>query len=66
MTISLKLPQELEEQLSMEAEQVNLSLSEYILRVLSVRKVFTNRALTGADLVNYWQKEGLINSRETY
>ena len=60
MTITLELPQELEQELSVEAEKINLSLSEYILRLLSVRQVLNNPPKTGAELVNYWQKEGLI------
>lgn len=63
MTITLEIPQELEEELSGEAEKINLSLSEYILRLLFTRQVVNNSPKTGAQLVNYWQKEGLINSR---
>ena len=39
MSIQLELPPELESQLSTEAVRLNLSLSEYILRVLSIGKV---------------------------
>ncbi|MGK7928511.1 MAG: hypothetical protein AB4290_25285 [Spirulina sp.] len=63
MTITLELPQELEQQLALEAEKIDLSLSEYILHLLSVRQVLTNPPKTGAELVKYWQNEGLINSR---
>ena len=45
------------------AEQLNLPLSEYILRVLSIRQVLSNPPKTGAELVAYWQSEGIINSR---
>jgi hypothetical protein len=54
MTITLELPQELEQELSFEAEKINLSLSEYILRLLSVRQVLNNPPKTGAELVTYW------------
>ncbi|MBL1209806.1 hypothetical protein [Geminocystis sp. GBBB08] len=63
MTITLELSQELEQELSVEAEKINLSLSEYILHLITVREVLNNPPKTGAQLVNYWQKEGLINSR---
>jgi hypothetical protein len=63
MSIQLDLPPELESQLSTEALQLNLPLSEYILRVLSIRKVLSNPPKTGAELVAYWQSEGVINSR---
>jgi hypothetical protein len=31
------------------------------LRLLSVREVLNNHPKTGSELVNYWQKECLIN-----
>ncbi|MEG5034991.1 hypothetical protein [Microcoleus sp. AT3-D2] len=63
MSIQLELPPELESQLSNEALRLNLPLSEYILRVLSLRQVLSNPPKTGAELVAYWQSEGVINSR---
>jgi hypothetical protein len=63
MTITLELPQELEQALSEEAGKVSLSLPEYILQLLSVRKFLDGQVRTGSDLVSYWQSEGLINSR---
>ena len=63
MSIHLDLPPELESQLSAEALRLNLPLSEYILRVLSLRQVLRNPPKTGAELVAYWQSEGVINSR---
>jgi hypothetical protein len=63
MSIRLDLPLDLENELSTEASQLNLPLSEYILRVLSVRPVLNNPPQTGAELVAYWQAQGVINSR---
>ncbi|BBD65210.1 hypothetical protein NIES4072_11210 [Nostoc commune NIES-4072] len=63
MSINLDLPPELENQLFTEAARLNLPLSEYILRILSVRQVLANPPKTGAELVAYWQSEGVINSR---
>ena len=63
MSINLDLSPELENQLATEASQLNLSLSEYILQVLSIRKVLTHPPKTGAELVAYWQSVGVINSR---
>lgn len=63
MAISLELPQKLEQELSVEAGKISLSLPEYILQLLAVRKSFENLPRSGADLVSYWQSEGLINSR---
>ena len=63
MSIHLDLPPQLESQLSTEAWRLNLPLSEYILRVLSIGQVLSNSPKTGAELVAYWQSEGVINSR---
>ena len=63
MTITLDLPQELEQELSVEAGKISLSLPEYILQLLTVRISSENLPRSGADLVSYWQSEGLINSR---
>ncbi|GAA6622330.1 hypothetical protein [Scytonema sp. NUACC26] len=63
MTLSLNLPPELESELSAQASRLNLPLSEYILRILSTRQVIENPPQTGAELVAYWQSEGLIGSR---
>ncbi len=63
MSINLNLPSELESELNTEASQLNLPLSEYILRILFTRTVVDNLPTTGAELVAYWEKEGVINSR---
>ncbi|GAA6619635.1 hypothetical protein [Scytonema sp. NUACC26] len=63
MTITLSLQPELEHALSSEASRLNLSLSEYILRILSKRQILENAPKTGAELVAYWQSEGVIGSR---
>ncbi|MBN3906400.1 MAG: hypothetical protein HWQ35_07535 [Nostoc sp. NMS1] len=63
MSINLDLPPELENELFTEASRLNLPISEYILRILSVRQVLANPPRTGAELVAYWQSEGVINSR---
>ena len=63
MSITLDLPEELENELSAEAAQAGLSLQEYVLRVLSTGLIIGKRPQTGAELVDYWQKEGLIGAR---
>jgi hypothetical protein len=63
VNINLDLPPELENELFTEASRLNLPLSEYILRILSVRQILANPPKTGAELVAYWQSEGVINSR---
>lgn len=63
MSIHIDLPPDLERELSTEASRLNLPLSDYILQVLSIRQVLSNPPKTGADLVAYWQSQGVINSR---
>jgi hypothetical protein len=63
MSIRLDLPSDLESELSTEASRLNLPLPEYILHILSTRQILSNLPKTGAELVAYWQTEGVINSR---
>lgn len=63
MSITIELPSELENELSKEASKLNLSLSDYILRILLIRPVLQNLPKTGAELVAYWEQQGVINSR---
>ncbi len=66
MTITLNLPSELEEELSQEAARLGLPLAEYALRVLASSRTAQSSGdapLTGAELVEYWNREGVIGSR---
>jgi hypothetical protein len=63
MNISLTLPAELEHELTAEASQLQLPLSEYILRVLSFRPFLQNPPKTGLELVAYWESIEVIGSR---
>ena len=63
MSIVLDLPQELESELATEATQLGLSLTEYVLRLLSTRSLVGQLPTTGAALVVYWQREGVIGTR---
>lgn len=63
MTIHLDLPPELERELFDRATRLDLSLSEYIIHLLSLEKTFNNPPKTGAELVAYWQTIGAIGSR---
>lgn len=59
----LDLPQELESELATEATQLGLSLTEYVLRLLSERSLVGQLPTTGAELAAYWQREGVIGTR---
>jgi hypothetical protein len=63
MSIMLDLPQELESELATEATHLGLSLTEYVLRLLSTRSLVGQLPTTGAELVAYWQREGVIGTR---
>ena len=63
MSITLDLPQELENELSAEATQLGLSLPDYILRVLASGVLVGKTPKTGAELIDYWRSEGLIGAK---
>jgi hypothetical protein len=63
MTLSIELPEELETELVTEAERLGLSLSEYTLQLLRVRRPAGDLPRTGSDLVAYWRQENLIGTR---
>ena len=63
MTLTLELPTELETDLLDEAAQLGLSLPEYTLRLLLARPALKAAPQTGAELVTYWQKAGVIGTR---
>jgi len=63
MAISLELPSEMENELSTEAAQLKLPLTEYILRVLAFRPFLQNPPTTGVELVAYWESIGVFGSR---
>jgi len=64
MTLTLDLPSKLVEELAAEAARAGLSVSEYAARVLSKDRNLRAVPRTGADLVAYWQQEGLVGTRQ--
>lgn len=66
MTLTLDLPNELERALAAEAAELGIPLEEYALRVLAEGRVSADEspiARTGAELVDFWRREGLIGDR---
>jgi hypothetical protein len=63
MTIILDLPADLETKLVSSASQCGLSLPEYVLQVLDREAGGSSPAKTGAEVLAYWQKEGLVGTR---
>jgi len=63
MTLTLEIPQELEAVLAAEAAILGLPLSEYAQRLLAVGRVPDAAPKTGAEVLAYWRREGVIGSR---
>jgi hypothetical protein len=63
MSLVLDLPPDLESELSAEAARLRLPLSEYALRLLSLKQLPVPQPRNGAELLTYWQSEGLIGTR---
>jgi hypothetical protein len=66
VTLTLDLPNDLERALAAEADEFGIPLEEYALRVLAEGRVAAAEApiaKTGAELVDFWRREGLIGYR---
>lgn len=63
MRITLDLPKELADDLSAEAAQLGLPLTDYALRLLLTGRTVCHMPQTGPELVAYWQREGVIGIR---
>ena len=63
MSITLDLPAELANELSAEAARLGMPLSGYVLQILAKGRALAQVPKTGAELVEYWQREELFGSR---
>lgn len=66
MTIILDLPNDLERDLEQAAARAGLPLAEYALQVLAANHGAVPEPIlprTGAELVAFWEREGLIGTR---
>lgn len=63
MTLTLEISERLEEQLLTEATRLGLSLEQYALRLLGDVRDAKSPPSSGAELVAYWRREGVIGSR---
>lgn len=63
MPLTLELPDDLADALTVEAERSGLSLPEYAARLLATAKPPEAAVRSGTELVRYWQSEGVIGSR---
>ena len=63
MSLVLELPPELERDLAARAADLQLPLAEYVLRVLAGAGVVAPKFASGAELVAYWNREGLVGAK---
>ena len=63
MSLVLDLPSELEAELTTEAAQFGLPLPNYVVGLLATGRRKKLAVQTGAELVAYWQSEGLVGTR---
>jgi hypothetical protein len=63
VTLTLDLTDELEERLQAEAARLGLSPDAYAVHVLESGIPAGTAPANGAELVAYWQREGLIGTR---
>ena len=63
MSLVLELPPDLESELAAEAARLGLLLSQYALHLLAAARISESKPRNGAELIAYWQNEGLIGTR---
>ena len=64
MSITIDLPVELERELEAEAARLGIAVAEYASRLIADTRPANGRQyLSGADLVAFWEREGVIGSR---
>ncbi len=63
MTLTLDLPKDLEHRLTAEAVRLGLPVDQYALRLLGDIPKTGQRPASGAELVAFWRREGVIGSR---
>jgi len=63
MTLTLELPKDLEHRLTTEAMRAGLPVERYALQLLGDVTKTETRPASGAELVAFWRREGVIGSR---
>ncbi len=63
MSITLDIPDELVSELAAEAQQLGLPLSDYLVKLLATGRTSGSLPKTGAELVAFWQEQGVVGSR---
>jgi hypothetical protein len=63
MSITLDIPEGLVSELAAEAQRLGLPLSDYVVTLLATGRTTGSLPKTGAELVAYWQEQGIVGSR---
>lgn len=63
MSITFDIPDGLVDELALEARQLGIPLSDYVVTLLSTSRASGPRPKTGAELVAYWREQGVVGSR---
>ena len=63
-SLTLKIPEYLQERLTREAQHLGMSIEQYASRLLGAEPETKKSVMTGAEVVDFWKREGLIGSRE--
>jgi hypothetical protein len=66
MEMKIDIPDDVADELMFEAAEMELSVHEYVLQVIDARQFVLpedRRPKTGAELVEYWRRAGIIGSR---
>jgi hypothetical protein len=63
MSITLDIPEGLAGELRAEAQRLGLPLSDYVVTLLATGRTAKSLPKTGAELVTYWQEQGVVGSR---
>lgn len=62
MRLELEIPDELQTRLAAEAVEAGTRLENYVLKLL-MQTSFPKKPQSGAELVEFWEEEGLIGTR---
>lgn len=63
MSITLDIPEYLAGELTAEAKRLGLPLSDYVVTLIATGRIAGSLPKTGAELVAYWQEQGIVGSR---
>jgi hypothetical protein len=63
MSITIDIPDELASELAAEARRQGLPLSDYVVKLLAAGRTTAALPKTGAELVAFWQEQGVVGSR---